>query len=70
MVYDFRLNIRKHFYLIIFLQKVDDFFSNSITHFVTNRLVPHSVAALADKENNPKFGNTSVLKSPIKLKSR
>jgi regulatory subunit for Cdc7p protein kinase len=56
--------------LIILFQKVDDFFSNSITHFITNRSVPHSVATLADKENNPKIAHTSILKSPIKLKSR
>lgn len=55
---------------MLFLQKVDDFFSNSITHFVTNRLVPHSATALADKENNPNISHTSVLKSPIKLKTR
>ncbi|KAF9458449.1 Dfp1/Him1, central region-domain-containing protein [Collybia nuda] len=48
---------------------IDDFFSNTITHFIANRPLP-KVDILSDKENNPKAIGEGLLKSPIKLKGR
>ncbi|KII92343.1 hypothetical protein PLICRDRAFT_88953 [Plicaturopsis crispa FD-325 SS-3] len=56
---------------------VDDFFSNEITHLITNR-TPRAPAAdpseetLSNKENMPKTRGrpNSLLKSPIKLRGR
>lgn len=50
-------------------QKIDDFYSSSISHYITNRQIPN-VNALMDKENNPKASTSNVLKSPIKLRGR
>ncbi|KAF8332627.1 uncharacterized protein EI90DRAFT_3053805 [Cantharellus anzutake] len=65
--------------------RVEDFFSNSVTHFITNKFVPSldEIAVLENKENAPGSSQLSrvasqsrnqaalpsTLRSPIKLKS-
>lgn len=54
----------------VLLQRVDDFFSNAVTHLITNVPVPTD---FANKENLTKARASraaSLLKSPIKLKGR
>lgn len=59
------------------LQRIEDFFSNAITHLITNHTVPttFTVDIAADKENVPKSKASlsrpaALLRSPIKLKGR
>ncbi len=57
--------------VLIEAQHVAKFFSNEVTHFITNQPIP-SPDDDANKENAPKEkpGLQDLLKSPIKLRER
>ncbi|OCB88937.1 hypothetical protein A7U60_g3892 [Sanghuangporus baumii] len=44
------------------------FFSNEVTHFVTNRPIPEDVDEQGNKENKSKSATNASLRSPIKLR--
>ena len=51
--------------MVVCIQRVEDFFSNNVTHFITNKPVPkpEELAVTENKENAPNSNNTTATNS-------